>query len=1674
MGKPNQISLEQDRAFDVESMNELLGLGKSILDNAISISEKVETSIRNISDVYYDINGAYQVSALGNDITNMSGKMVKECFQDTIDRMCKLLTKLINDMPYYDIEMAQSVESLQDVIYSLQGRVEDLKSLLETDAATLNHKEFRQRLIDLKAEWNTDTEDLRMQLEEIENEMLGVCAPAVQYSCDPVNLSTGNFVYDHEDIKVGGEIPLTFHRYYNAKDRAKGSLGRCFRHNYEIWLIENIENGKVTVCMGDGQRKTFKRKEDGTYQSLHSALETLTKGEKGYILESLSASCFLFNQDGKIERLESRQKKGITFEYDVEGRLDIILTDYGAFLKCAYDEDGFLNKVSDHTGRTVLFTYEKGKLATVTKPEGGSYKYCYGKNGRIEEIVNPRGSVSVKNTYDEKRRITYQEFPDGGSMTYVYDDAKRQVVLTERNGSRIIYVHDGKYRNTDVEYEDGTKEHFEYNGKNQRILAVDRNGNSTRMAYDNRGNLTQVINALGEKTSITYNADNQLVALKVNGKEKLHNLYDSFGNLISSKGADGSESTITYDEQKRPVRIENADKSITEILYDERGNIVSINDAGGKCVRYEYDSLNRVICTLDGNGNTTAYEYDQEDRIRKVTNPLGATRSYDYNESGKVTQITDYDGCVLRALYNDIGKVSEITDKEGNVTRFTYDRMWNTDSVIQADGGNINYIYDSNNRLCEKHLPEGGSICYTYDGNGNRTGITDAMGNHTAFAYDALNRIVKVTDAVGAETDYSYDEEGNLICITDAVGNQTSFTYDAMKRCTSKTDVMGHTTTYIYDCMGNVEGILYPNGCVEKRIYRNGRLVEYAKTDGSSMHYSYDGNGNCIAMENAAGEKLTITYDALNRKKSITNPSGGTMYFEYDVLGNVTKVTDGMGNETCYTYTPNGNLKSVMDALGNETRYDYSAMGKLVKVERIGEAEPDSFSKQTVEMQVTTYEWNQSGLVTSIVDPLGGVERFGYDRTGRMTDKWDKDNYHTTYQYDSIGLITDILYDDGKNVSYQYDALRRLQEIKDSTGITRIVTDALGRVTEVTNPEEKTVGYEWGSMNEKLRLVYPDGKEAQYHYNEKGQLDTLSTAKGSVRYGYDVMGRLTEKAFPNGITTEYSYNTMGRLEMIRHTGDGFSEEYAYQYDVAGNKTEAYKHRQGMEADSGTFGYGYDALNRLTEVYRDGSLLRRYTYDAFGNRTLKEDYSGEESNKTVYYYNANNQMIRRISGEEEQNYTYDGRGNLTAVSRGEELLQAFTFNSANRMSSAMEIRDGLVKRAEYSYNGFGNRVGQTISHSNINCGTQKMKPQIPQNPEKQIHYTLDLTRQYHNLLMIENDNEEKSQTFYWDGNVAAVEDGNMDGYYLQDDLGSPMQLMDKMGVIRESYGYDEFGVSLEQYSDKQLQPFGYTGYQQEEVGGLCFAQARRYDAEVGRFVSEDIIPGVITMPFTLNRYCYCWNNPEAFIDLNGLEPVTAEEGIEAHRLIQQHLKRTVPGVRTEVPIPNASVNGNTGYADIVYINNGTVEIYEIKYISHLTNPDLNAKGKAQLNRYISNYYGGANPGTSLNSIIEIASFPSEIHPDRLIRYYIYESDPGMIYWVYVKRKNDDETSVVAEEKEDDEEKTDETVQEIVGDIGKVAIVIVSLYLLYKITKIFIAFLLAGPTGGGSLLFASCTL
>ena len=226
------------------------------------------------------------------------------------------------------------------------------------------------------------------------------------------------------------------------------------------------------------------------------------------------------------------------------------------------------------------------------------------------------------------------------------------------------------------------------------------------------------------------------------------------------------------------------------------------------------------------------------------------------------------------------------------------------------------------------------------------------------------------------------------------------------------------------------------------------------------------------------------------------------------------------------------------------------------------------------------------------------------------------------------------------------------------------------------------------------------------------------------------------------------------------------------------------------------------------------------------------------------------------------------------------------------------------------------------------------------------------------------------------------------------------------------------------------------------------------------------------------HIYCWGNPFGFVDLNGMTPIKLLEGKEAHTLLQSHLMKTVPGVECEVSIPYSSINGNTGSADIVYKHDGIVEIYEIKSgLYSVKNTSYHTNAEQQLMRYIENYHfkdkgynGVAVKGISLNNEIQIYQAKSQLHKDKMIRYYTYPSDPVMVYWGYVNIPN----SKVIPKRKINEIKTKNEKQEedVVDDIEKAAMVTTALLVVYEIIKWGIAIFLAPETGGGSLWTASC--
>lgn len=147
--------------------------------------------------------------------------------------------------------------------------------------------------------------------------------------------------------------------------------------------------------------------------------------------------------------------------------------------------------------------------------------------------------------------------------------------------------------------------------------------------------------------------------------------------------------------------------------------------------------------------------------------------------------------------------------------------------------------------------------------------------------------------------------------------------------------------------------------------------------------------------------------------------------------------------------------------------------------------------------------------------------------------------------------------------------------------------------------------------------------------------------------------------------------------------------------------------------------------------------------------------------------------------------------------------------------------------------------------------------------KAVHYVYDDAA---SLLSRISDEENADFVYLGDQLLARIND-EIVLYYLNDHLGTTTMSVDasgavvwseELGVFGNITGKDEFAEDYAYYPGKEY----------EAETGLYYFNACWYDAELGRFISEDPVKD------GLNWYAYCSNNPLIQIDPSGLSPQLA--------------------------------------------------------------------------------------------------------------------------------------------------------------------------------------------------------
>jgi YD repeat-containing protein len=211
-----------------------------------------------------------------------------------------------------------------------------------------------------------------------------------------------------------------------------------------------------------------------------------------------------------------------------------------------------------------------------------------------------------------------------------------------------------------------------------------------------------------------------------------------------------------------------------------------------------------------------------------------------------------------------------------------------------------------------------------------------------------------------------------------------------------------------------------------------GKIQQIIDRNGNALSFQYNAVGCVSRITNASGNHIDFTLGPNGKIASATDNFGRSIGYTYDERGNLIAVTDPLGNSVQYGYNSDNLLTQRTNARGDviETiAYDSHQPPRVASFVEKGETFtvqyfPDRTEKSDSQGNTWTYYYNDVGVITRTVDPLGNETEQQLNKLTATSVDWEEDanGNRTSYTYDALGNVassTDAL---GNTWTYTYVA----------------------------------------------------------------------------------------------------------------------------------------------------------------------------------------------------------------------------------------------------------------------------------------------------------------------------------------------------------------------------------------------------------------------------------------------------------------------------------------------------------------------------------------------------------------------------------------------------------------------------------------------------------------------------
>ena len=706
--------------------------------------------------------------------------------------------------------------------------------------------------------------------------------------------------------------------------------------------------------------------------------------------------------------------------------------------------------------------------------------------------------------------------------------------------------------------------------------------------------------------------------------------------------------------------------------------------------------------------------------------------------------------------------------------------------------------------------------------------------------------------------------------------------------------------------------------------------------DGLGYIYTYDQRNNMVKKKIPGKDWEHIVYDNLNRPVLTQDPNlrakGQWLFTKYDindrpVYTGIYSNSDSRENLQAMLYNYPGNTYALAEKRENNNGFVDGGLN----VYYTNNAFPTSdFEVYTVHY-FDDYDFDLRGIAldtntsSTAQKPLGTNLEFNNPNIFTNRTKTLATGSHIRVLETNDWITTVTLYDDKARPLYTHNK----NEFLHSEDISNLELDFVGNPTKThtkhikfdpfantTTTNEILDEFEYDHA---LRLL----KHTQQLNNQPKELIVFNK--------YDELGQLEQKKVGGSDTqdnyaqtdglqaVDYSYNIRGWLKGINNVDANdpnklFSFGLNYN-DVAdpnkalfnGNISESHWRSQNSPTKKRSYGYTYDALNRLVDAdyltphnivldgttyqedYFEGGIL----YDLNGN-ILKLTRKGLTSDNQIdtiddldYDYGSHSNQLMSVGDAADSygfkdgtnttdDFVYDDNGNMIKDNNKE--ITRITYNHLNLPTMVkFKTNSKLVqKHIAYTYDAIGTKLqkelrddtqgGFTGVDRTYYAGAFTYEKKIADTPQK-----LKFIAQPEGYIEpnVTSSGVEMSYVYNFTdhlGNIRlSYSDKNNDG-----------QITASTEIIEEK-NYYAFGLQHKGYNsvvNGQHYPYGYNGKEENDELGLEWLDfgARNYDASLGRWMNLDPLAELMRRH---SPYNYAFDNPVYFIDPDGRAP----EGME---------------------------------------------------------------------------------------------------------------------------------------------------------------------------------------------------